>query len=56
MVEQHSEQMWLRLNWLLTLDQFGCALWHLGQLVPPGTGKQSGWSRDVFPILELPWD
>src|SRR6266540_1457270 len=36
MVEQHSEQMWLRLNWLMTLDLVGDALWHLGALVPAG--------------------
>jgi hypothetical protein len=56
MVEQHSEQMWLRLNWLMTLQQFGTALWHLGQLVPAGKHKQAEQAvSEVFPIVELPW-
>jgi len=57
MVEQHSEQMWLRLNWLMTLDQFGSALWHLGALVPAGKHKLAERAvSEVFPIVELPWD
>ena len=57
MVEQHSEQMWLRLNWLMTLDQFGSALWDLGALVPAGKHKNAEQAvSEVFPIVELPWD
>ena len=56
MVEQHSEQMWLRLNSLMSLDQFASALWRLGQLVPAGKHRQAERAvSDVFPVVELPW-
>ena len=57
MVEQHAEQMWLRLNWLMTMTEFEAALWNLGSLVP--TSKRRAAEKavaDVFPVVELPWD
>ena len=57
MVEQQAEQMEVRVSWMLTLSQFGTALWQLGALVPPSKRKQAERAMAGFwPFVELPWD
>ncbi len=57
MVEQHAEQMWIRLNWLMTMTEFGSALWKLGSLVPASKRRQAEKAvAEMYPVVELPWD
>ena len=56
-VEQHAEQMWLRMNWLMTITEFGSALWNLGSLVPASKHRQAEKAvAEMYPVVELPWD
>ena len=57
MVEQQTEQMEVRVNWLITLTQYGSALWKLGEFVPASKRKQAEKAMAEFwPAIELPWD
>jgi hypothetical protein len=57
MVEQHTEQLYLRFYWWHTVYQFGKTAWDLAELVP--VKKRALAARSVeacFPAVELPWD
>ncbi len=57
MVEQHADQMWIRLNWLMTMTEFGTALWSLGSLVPASKRRKAEEAvAEMYPVVELPWD
>ena len=43
-------------HWLITMTQFGSAVWNLASLVPAGKRRQAEkLVADSFPRLELPW-
>ena len=57
MVEQHTEQLYVRFYWLETVRGLGLQTWKLAQLIP--AGKRAKAERAVegyFPAADLPWD
>src|SRR3954463_10695382 len=57
MVAEWAAQMEVRLSWLMTLTQYGQALWELGKLVPTNKRKQAEKAMaEYWPVIELPWD
>lgn len=57
MVEQHTEQLWLRFAWWQTLVGLGLQTWQLAQLIPPGKhARAAAVTRQASLEAELPWE
>ena len=57
MVEQHTEQLYVRFFWLQTVLGLGMQTWKLAQLVPAGKrAKAEQAVQGYFPAADLPWD
>ena len=56
MVEQRTEQLYLRRLWLDTTTALGLQAWRLAELLPAGKRKRAEKVRgDYWPVVELPW-
>jgi len=56
MVEQRTEQLYLRFLWLDSVVALGYQAWLLAELVPPGKRKRAmRVLEDRGPLVELPW-
>lgn len=57
MVEQQTEQLWLRIHRMRSLIQSGRQLWELGKLIPASKhGLAAKLMEGSFPVVEFPWD
>ena len=57
MVEQNTEQLYLRFMWLDTLIDSSLRVWRLAQLIPAGKRRQAEQAvAKSYPLAELPWD
>jgi len=57
MVEQHTEQLYLRFMWLDTLIDSGLQIWRLARLIPAAKRRQAEQAvAKSYPIAELPWN
>ncbi len=56
-VEQHTEQLYLRFMWWDMLVDSGLQIWRLAQLIPASKRRKAEKAvANSYPLAELPWD
>jgi hypothetical protein len=56
MVEQHTEQLYVRFLWLQSLVALGVQFSHLAGLIPASKRAEASACVDRWPLAVLPWD